>query len=60
MNEVYTILGNKSIAELLTFSKCSKEYSNIPTYKNPLITISADELHYENISNIFIDKKKID
>ena len=32
----------------------------IPKYRNLLITISADELQYENISNIFLDKKYTD
>ena len=55
-NDNFCLLEEK----ILTCSKCTKEYSNIPTYRNPLITISADELHYENISNIFIDKKYTD
>ena len=46
--------------KLLSCSKCSKEYPMIPKYRNLLITISADELQYENISNIFLDKKYTD
>ena len=46
--------------KILSCSKCSKEYPMIPNYSNPIITISADELQYENISYIFLDKKYTD
>ena len=43
--------------DILSCNKCNKEYNNLQFYSKTFITISSDELDYNDISSIFIDKK---